>query len=394
MSHNLEVAIDNFYRNDSGLLVPHYHRPPNAAAASFELSEPLVPEEWVQEEDVLEKIKEIAMNRQVLEYGDDSFDISTVTDNDPKKPYMIHMSTYGSSLDNAGNAWEFAVQCLQYPEFNHVYVASFANGASSAIPERDGQRQLAQETGRLTVTREDGQVVPMGIIQNLHRGLATKNINTIRVMGADSAGVSASRALALAMEPGQLESAVFSGATGMRDMNLPTIGMAMVKEQLINSRQNAKLAETYKTEATTPAKVAKAEAIMEQYTDPSMAAKINSRRLGLRAVVASRLVSGQSLKRGPSERGDPLVVETNAIAQIHNAVMWYIMGTRDPLYGGSEAAYKQAERYILAVDSSGMDLGVIMAPEMSHAYHTHFPELKVALAKAALRISGQRRRLS
>lgn len=392
MSAEMLGHLDSFYINKSGLHVPYYRRRPGEKEVSFAYSEGLHPVDWVDDRDVLEKVKEIAMNRRVLEYGEDSFDISTVTDQDPHKPFMIHMSTYGSSLDNAGNAWEFAVQCLQYPDYNHVYVASFANGASSPIPERDGQRDWVVRTGRLTIDDGDGNVKPIGIMQNLYRGLAVENINMIRVMGADSAGVSASRALSLAMPPDQLDSAVFSGATGMRHMSLPGIGVAMAREMIVNARQNRKYGKLYDPAGMSDEKAAKARAVMEQYTDPDMAKKIDAYRSGRLQVVRSRIVSGQSLRRGESEVSDPVVQETDAMTARHKkAALWYILAERDPLYGGPKAAHEHAQRVAGRIATSSADVGFLVPPEMSHAFHTHFPQVKAAVARVALSISGRRR---
>lgn len=333
--------------------------------------------------DVVEKLDEVSRNLRLIEHGGSYFEISTANNDANSGEIMLHISTYSSSIStNPGNAWEFASHALLYPDYKHVYVASFGNGGSSPLIATDGERRYFAHTGRLTKER-NGQTEPLESIKNLQRALEKNGLAATRIMGTDSAGGSYATALALDMEPGQLSHAFLSERSGFVHLSkLQIIRGMLYQEGVRNSATNKEL--TPDLGAMSDDKKEFAKTALANHVSLETRQELADHMVKLPQQLWSMWVSMQALRRGPTRRGNPAVADTNPFLARHpNAHITYGMAEEDPLYKNAEQCRQAAADFLGKVSVQAADVRVTLVPAMTHAYNTYMPQLYYAVEAEA-----------
>jgi hypothetical protein len=393
----MNATIDSFYRSESsGLHLPTYAVTPHSLEVVQSTTKALHPLEMPEKSSIEDKLHEIGKNVRVISYGDSTFEVAVVNEGVSKEKIMLHISTYSSSISgNAGNAYELAMQAALYPNYVHIYVASFGNGGTSPLLPEDAV--YARETGRFTEERGD-DTVAIQSIQNMHHALENEGLAVTNVMGTDSAGGPYARAYALTLDEDQLDSAFFSEVSGMVHLSIPRIvyGIAM-KEMFINSKNNEKISPDCASlkqgtialeDGTEISKEQFAKMILDSYADMPNRKLLVAKQIGGLAKLQAMYTSLQSLRRGPKGNKNPFIDDTNALLERHpTAQITYGFADKDPLYKENPELLRNAiieQLSQLSVQQAGVRAVVI--PKMTHAYNTHFPTLYHAIQADSLSI--------
>ncbi len=381
---SLETTIESYYHSPEGLRLTEYVGVNSDGRRGLITNEtaPLRHQDLVDAQAVDLALDEVGASLRVIQAGDNTFEIATVNGANTSGDVMLHISTYSSAIStNAGNAYEFAAQSVRYPNAKHLYVASFGNGGSAPLLAEDAA--YARKTGRF-VRDEDGVETPLPSIRNLHAALEHEGLAVTRVMGTDSAGGHYARALAVAMEPGQLSHAFFSETSGFADLSFAQIAFGMlVREGVQNAKQNRALSPD--TEMMDTEKQARAKTALATYEATPQRQQLRAASVGTKGALKSMWNSAQALRRGPNGANDPLVLDTNVLLARHpDAHITYGVAEEDPLYRSKELSHAAAQRLLNALDIQHTPVRTIMIPGMTHAYNTYFPSLYHAVKRRAV----------
>lgn len=384
---SLETTVRNFYGPENlGLPVKHYvtQADQTVAIGEFCLRRETGGREGLEldQAGVQANIIEATRSLRVLKSGDSSFEVAMVGEG----PLLLHISTYSSAIStNKGNLYEFAAAAQRYPEYAHLYVGSFGNGGTSPLTDHDDEARYFRKTGRFTREDSAGLVKPIYSVARLHEALVTAGLDVDMLFGTDSAGGSYAKGLALAMESGHLKSAFFSENTGFVNLSLAGIAHGMIVREGKNGSRNAKLAKHLDPEAMNKAKIELATELYEASLSDASRQMLADSRVGKVATVASMLRMVNGLRRGPHDGQHPLLADTNAmLAQHPDAKVVFGVAENDPLYLSPMNAHIAVHSFMDQVAVQNAPVEAMVLPDMSHAYHTHFPAVYHALMKRAL----------
>lgn len=382
-------VIDQFYCG-SGLSLPLYRaiRMPGGGEVVPGWTRPFRFDEMatLNPTDLAFALDEVSRSLKVIEHNGSYFEIAVANGHVPGDNVMLHISTYSSSISsNAGNAYEFAAQAVRYPDQRHLYVASFGNGSTSSLSKQQGEQAYARQTGRFT-WEKDGRTEPLPSIVNLHAALEKSGLSVTRIMGTDSAGGNYASALAVAMEEGQLSHAFFSERSGFVHLSIPgIIGGMLVKENFINARKNRALSPD--PERIDERKIERAVVALSEHEDTPRREELREHKVVPKDKVASLWTSMQALRRGPTDDSNPLVADTNALLERQpTAKITFGLADRDPLYKNAERCGRAVREFLALIAVQDTPVRVVLIPEMTHAFNTHFPYLYQAIKKDALEL--------
>lgn len=385
-------AVDKFYLGEgnpenNGLQFTEFiaeSSPENSQTvvrtAKTELLKPVELPSFAQ---VQEKLKEIAQTLQVIEYNGRTFEIAIA--NQDASDVMLHVSTYSSSISgNPGNAWEFAVNALLYPNHKHIYVASPGNGASSPITGAD--KEHIAKTGRFA-KEENGIYVPIQYVQDMGDALDAHGIQTTQLMGTDSAGGPIGRALAMTLEQNQLEKAFFNEVTGLQKLGLTGLLKAMATEMRVNMPENKKISPD--PHKLTGEMVQAARSILEEYANPMLREARVAKKVGVTAMAGAWLTSARALSKGEGDDGiTPFVFDTQALMQKHpHAKITYAFAENSPLHPHEirEQLTNLIRKQLLELNITDGTVIALIVDGMTHAYKESFPQEYYALQQHALK---------
>ncbi len=396
----LHESAQAFYVPPNELLVPEFIRPADRDSASvsalnFSLR-PLL--ETIDENEMWGVVHDIARHLRLVEYSGQNYEVATANDEAGKKNgYMLHISTYGSSItNNANNAVEMARQVLRFPDMGHAYVASYGNGGTSPVIRNNGDE--AYEGDAVYVSHEGrftrevgGETVAIETIVTMLRALESEGLDVVRLMGTDSAGGSYATALGVAMERNQLTHAFFSERSGFVNLSRGKIVKAMlINENLQNSKQNAVESKLLDNNHVTQDTKKRAQEILLLHGSSEARQLLQANLVGRVASLSSMRVALDALRRGPSEGRNPLVADADALHARHDgAAFTYVLAEHDPLYTSPEIALRALEHFLRTIKTSQADIYAMFMPGMSHAWNTHFPDMyDSAQARALYRTRG------
>lgn len=370
-------TAERFYGNDDELLLYGYSI---KAGEEVEGSEIAVRNDGAQitPEAIDQRLEEVAKSTRVIEINGQNFSISEVNRTASSEDTLLHMSTYSSAIpENPGNAYEFAAQGARYPHIRQVYVSSPGNGSTDPLPRNE--RKFAAQEGRFTHDT-DGATRALPTFQNLAEGLEKEGLKITRLSG-DSLGAAYATAVGAATKEGQIESAFFSERPGFRHMSkLAIIKGMLITEQMKNSKENRETGEAFDAECLTDEMIDRAKVILAEHANGEMP------KNGLMDTLKSLTASMQASRRGPVGKIDPKAWDTNALlARQPDMQAVFTMAERDPLYGSPELAHETAKQFLGNLTLKGAGIaGIVMIPEMTHAYNTYFPQLYQRLKAQAL----------
>lgn len=339
----------------------------------------LEPSSLLDVNDIGQAMREIAMNRTVVEYGGSSFDIS-VANAEATKGTIAMPATANSSLDNHGNGYEMAAAAVRYPYHRLVYIASPGQGGSSPLPKT--MASYYRREGRLIDPFAAGQ--PSTYARNMYRALTNYGID-ITHLSADSTGNQYAQALGTALEPGQLQAAHFSESTGFVDLGLAKVGFGMVyTEDRKNKAWN--IERSFDPEKLTDAMQDQYKRVAVLYMSRTAIGKIDESRSSIPKKAGAFWTNLQGLRRGYKDGYSPLAEDANALlARQPQARLVYSLGDLDPLYVEPDLAHHAAKKFLDALilpDSA--DVRAVMIPGMTHKINTYFPGLHHAIKRYAL----------
>lgn len=381
-------AVYYYYHSDEGLRLNEFLAYPGNGGnwVTQRLTDPLRHDytEDIDSDHVDAAMNEASRNLRVIEHDGSFFEVSVTNGSLPNNKLSLHVSTYSSSLStNPGNLYEFAAQAVRYPEIKHLYVASFGMGSTSPLLKEDAA--YAALCGRYT-TGLPWEAKPIKSIENLHGALKEHKWDATRLMGTDSAGGHVARALAVAMEPGQLDYAFFSESSGFVDMSsMRIISGILIKEGRKNARANKSLSPD--KEMMDERKIERAKAALRRYESAFTRRELVANKVALPTRLVSMKDSMDTLKRGPINGADPMAAETEAMLFRHpKARVTYGLAENDPLYLSPEKCHEAVGNFLGKVAVHSSPLRALIIPGMTHAYNTYFPSLYHAINKDALNL--------
>lgn len=380
----IEQAVAAYYESPDGLRLTDYVRSPDGLAVQAHKTPAFHHHDQLDHAVVDHLMDEISRTSRVIEYGGSQFEIATTNDDAAANGDLLHISTYRSSISaNYGNGYEMATQAARYPNYRHLYIASFGNGGTTPLLKED--RGYVAHTGRYTRDK-NGQAVPIQSIQNLYAALDKFGLNITRIMGTDSAGGHYARALAVALEEGQLSHAYFSETSGFVNLSIAGIVRGMVWQENIKN-QKVNRAVTPDPEAMDAAKIERFGEHYARYANLPTRRELAAKKVGVIPQLGSMVVAMQALRRGPTNGASPLVNDTNALLARHpDAKISYGVAEHDPLYRGTETAHQAAQALLGELSLQRAAVSIVVVPGMSHGYNTYFPSLYHAIKRYKLEL--------
>lgn len=312
-----------------------------------------------------------------------SYEVARLSQGDGKDQEMA-ISSFSSSMDNPGNAFEIALRAAMNPDRSYTYVASAGNGVTSALSNRrhsvsyyDGSELHREKELRYYATHgsmlihEDGaRPRPLPVIRGLDLALKELGITPNRGRGDSGGNIPLGAHLAAFGE--NVDSVDLNVRTNIADRTLWQLGYGML---YVESQKNG----PHHTEHTAdPLSVPLWDELSRQVKEEFYPADLQPQKSG-----AMLIANIRGFTRGPNA-GDPLMQDMTALLRRNpDANLLFTNGRDDPLHSGTDIDGRMRSIVTdLSAETSGKVTAAIV-DDVGHGLHTFYPQLVEAISKAA-----------